>query len=189
MIRINLLPVKQAQKRSLGQQQIILAVIAIVAVVALLYTGNQREKSKITGLQAKVNDLKTELSKLDDLIGDAEEVKKREAELQKKLNVINKLKASKTGPVRMLDELSTILPRKLWLTSFKIGGAMIQLSGVAVSNKDIAVFMRNLESSPFFTGVQLKEVKAHPAKKMAVGADVEFLSIFKMSVKYIKPSS
>ena len=46
-------------------------------------------------------------------------IKDAQQELQKKLDVLDKLKQGRSGPVRMLDELATVTPRQLWLTKLE----------------------------------------------------------------------
>ena len=188
MIRINLLPIKQKKKQIVGQQQIFLGLVVILLVAAGLYSLNDGEQSKIKGMQDTVTSHKADLDKLKDLIGDAKEVEKKKEELQKKLEVISSLKDSKIGPVRMLDELSLIIPNRLWLKTFSVNGESIKMNGTAISNKDIAVFMRNLETSPYFTNVVLTEVKAVQATKLAAESYDQLME-FGLTMKYVKPKS
>jgi type IV pilus assembly protein PilN len=80
------------------------------------------------------------------------------ADLERKLGVIKQLKANKTGPVHMLDQLSEATPEKLQLISLDEKQGKIQLTGVAVNNEVISQFMSNLERSEYFTDVFLNEI-------------------------------
>jgi type IV pilus assembly protein PilN len=81
--------------------------------------------------------------------------KKLQAELQGKLDVLEDLKRKKTGPVHLLDELSRVLPDKLWLTSFTEKSGQINIKGVGLNENIVATFIRDLESSPYYQKVDL----------------------------------
>ena len=80
---------------------------------------------------------------------------KKKADLEQKLGILKDLKAGKKGPVHLLDELSSALPDALWLTDFSEKSGQIKLSGIADNEETVAGFMRNLEASPFYRGVEL----------------------------------
>ncbi len=98
--------------------------------------------------------------------------------MEKKLAVLDKLKAGKSGPVRLLDELSAALPDKLWLTKFSEKSGAINLAGVADSENTVAVFMKRLDSSPYYKNVELsvtEQTKAGDRKmqKFTLNCSVE----------------
>ncbi len=168
MIRINLLPVKQAKKRGVGQQQLILFAIILIGIGLLLYSVNQSEEATVTQLQDRQKDIKAEMDRLEELIGDINVIQKKKEDLRKKLSVIDLLRKGKTGPVRILDELSTIIPKKVWLVSLAEGTNRLMMKGFATDNKEIAVFMKNLEASPFFSDVTLQTIIQAPDREYAI---------------------
>ncbi len=158
MIRINLLPIKTSRRQEAVKNELMLAGAGAGGVLLLLL-GFQ------VMLQARVNDVKAENALLEQDIRQVqnivEEVKQMETmkvELQKKLSVIKQLKANKTGPVHMLDQLSQATPEKLQLMSLDEKGGRIELTGIAVSNEIISQFLSNLEKSEYFTDVFLNEI-------------------------------
>jgi type IV pilus assembly protein PilN len=71
--------------------------------------------------------------------------------------VIKELERNKTGPVRLLDEIAMAVPKdKLWLTSLKESGGMLTLTGTAMDNETVALFMTNLEQSEHVSTVDLQ---------------------------------
>lgn len=156
MIRINLLPVRAAQKKEKLRSQISILVLVIVA--ALVACGGlyfnialniDQQKKEIAQINAEIRQLNTK-------IGQVGRYKKLQDELRQKLEVLGQLKAAKSGPVRLLDELSRILPQKLWLTSFKESGGAISLNGIGINESTVADFMQKLERSPFYQSVELQ---------------------------------
>jgi type IV pilus assembly protein PilN len=83
-------------------------------------------------------------------------VKKLQAELQSKLDMLGKLKENKTGPAHMLDELSLAIPEKLWVDSFDNIAGVVNLSGIGVNEEIVAIFLQQLEASPYYMQVELQ---------------------------------
>ncbi len=155
MIRINLLPVRAAQKKEKLRSQ--LSIFSLCMILVLIACG-----SLYVQKMTSINDVKEEIATIDqknkDLrkkIGQVKDFENKKNDLEKKLSVLQKLKEGKSGPVHLLDELSTALPEKLWLTKFSEKSGSVALSGVADSENTVAVFMRSLETSQYYKDIQL----------------------------------
>ncbi len=156
MIRINLLPVKAAQKKELLRGQLIIVLLSVVLVLigcAGVYADLQ---SKISSEKKKVDGIQSEIGQLRRKIGEVSHFKKLQKELQGKLDVLNKLKEGKNGPVHLLDELSQAIPEKVWLDTFKESGGSVSISGRGLSEESVAEFMQDLEASAYFQDVELR---------------------------------
>lgn len=155
MIKINLLPVRAAKKKETAIQQISIFCfsVALVAVVLMALYGLKlgqisTAKNDISAANVKITELKAKIGKL-------EELKKFKEQVKKKLDVLAQLRKNKTGPAQRLATLSDITPEKLWLTAYVETGDNIKLSGVAYTEDLIAQFMRNVQASSDYTGVEL----------------------------------
>jgi Tfp pilus assembly protein PilN len=60
----------------------------------------------------------------------------------------------------MLDELTDLVPRKLWINTFKESSKRVTVDGVAESGPVIADFLENLKSSKYFTNPVLSVVNS-----------------------------
>jgi len=69
--------------------------------------------------------------------------------------VLAQLRKNKTGPAQRLATLSDITPDQLWLTGYAESGDNIKIAGIAISEDLIAQFMRSIQASNDFTGVEL----------------------------------
>ncbi|MDY0189329.1 MAG: PilN domain-containing protein [Desulfuromonas sp.] len=159
MIRINLLPVKAAQKKVQLRNQLIVTILTILLVIvccSVVYTSIQ---SDIADVKQQIKENNHEISKLKKKIGEVNKFKKLQEELKNKLDVLAALKAAKSGPVHLMDDLIESLPAKLWITEFKDKGGSISMAGVGLSEEDVANFMTQLEKSPYYQGVTLKVTK------------------------------
>ena len=85
--------------------------------------------------------------------------KKRKGELEKKIDVLDGLDRARTGPVRVLNELATRTPDRLWLTSLSTKGRTISLRGQSLDNELVALFLRSLGESEYFANVDLDSTK------------------------------
>lgn len=156
MIRINLLPVRAAQKRARLQGQLIVLALAL-AVTGLICGGLYTTIAvKISAEKKELAEIEQEISRLKKTLGEVAHFKQLQKEFQGKLDVLVKLKEKKTGPVHLLDELSRVLPDKLWLSSFKESSGAIAIQGVGLNEATVARFMRDLEASPYYRQVELK---------------------------------
>ena len=156
MIKINLLPVREAQKKErLREQVVVLAACAIFVTIgcAAAYT---TILSKINQKKDTINEQNMIIEQLKKQIGEVEKVKKLQGELQAKLDILGKLKANKTGPAHMLDELSMASPERLWIDAFDNVGGAVNLSGLGVNEEVVATFLQQLESSPYYMNVELQ---------------------------------
>lgn len=155
MIKINLLPVRAAKKKETAVQQITIFIIGlffVLAVILTLYFVKRLQitdtKNDIATANAKINELKSKIGKL-------EELKTLKEQVKKKLDVLNQLRKNKTGPAQRLATLSDCAPDQLWLTSYSENNSDIKISGLAFNEELIANFMRSLEESVGYTGVEL----------------------------------
>ena len=160
MIRINLLPVRRKKKRNTSLAELAaMAVIVVVASLAGLGT-HVYYQSQIEAQEAKIAENAEEQKRLEKIIGEVKELEKQKAKLASQLAVIEKLEKGKRGPVRVLDELSNAIPKRVWIISFKEGGGTLSMGGTAIENADISEFMRALQKSIYFSDIQLKYTQA-----------------------------
>lgn len=155
MIKINLLPLRASKKKETIRQQVSILVISVVGVlvVALSFYGILR--GRISATTAEIASSESELASLKAKIGAIDNIKKLQAEVKKKLDVLNQLRRAKSGPAARLAALSDSLPPKLWLTKYSENGNNVTIGGVAMSEELIAIFMKSLQASGAFSNVEL----------------------------------
>ena len=156
MIRINLLPYRASKKKETATQQ--LAIMGIIVIIAIVAAGLAYAITlgKISTTKHEITRSEDELANLKKKIGEIDNLKKLQAEVQKKLDILNQLRKEKTGPAIRFARMSDIVPEKMWLTRYVESGHNISISGVAYSEELIAEFMRNIQSSQEFGNVDLQ---------------------------------
>jgi type IV pilus assembly protein PilN len=160
MIRINLLPVRAKKKRNTSIYQIV-AMSAILMVAAVSsFTVHSVYVARVEEREKKIAENEAEIKRLQKIIGEVNELDKQKQRLLNQLAVIDKLEKGKRGPVRVLDELSNSIPKRVWITSFREAGGTLSLTGSAMDNSDISDLMRSLQKTPYFTDIVLKFTQA-----------------------------
>lgn len=146
MIRINLLPVRQVQKREQGRQYLV--VLAGITVMALIGNGYWYYwmEEKRAAAQRRLDDTNSRIAQLEKVIGEVTNLNKRKKEVEEKLAVLDKLRKQRAGPVKLLDALATAMPKKVWVTEFDEKGGAVKMQGNAESFEDVSELMRGLNS-------------------------------------------
>ena len=159
MLEINLLPVREARRKADLRQyamQLVLMVILTVVAIGLVHSriGDQVERA-----EARVRQMQNDIDQFKPQLEQVAAFKKRKGELEKKIDVIDGLDRARTGPVRVLSELATRTPDRLWLTSLSTKGKTISLRGQSLDNELVALFLRSLGDSEYFGNVDLDSTK------------------------------
>jgi type IV pilus assembly protein PilN len=102
-----------------------------------------------------LNSAREEKRQLEPVLAKLDQVEQQKTFLQKKIGLINQLKARQSGAVQILEALSAALPEWVWLTEATLARQNLQIRGRALSNIQISDYMRNLEKSGIFDAVGL----------------------------------
>jgi type IV pilus assembly protein PilN len=149
MIRINLLPFRAARKReNIRRQLTIYALVVLLTLSVVIYYSIQ--------LTVQLNARKDD-NTYQDTLKKIAALEKQLKEINTKLDVIKSLEEGKTGPVLLLEQIADAVPEnKLWLTKLQESRGSLTLSGTAMDNETVALFMNNLEASEHITTVDLQ---------------------------------
>jgi type IV pilus assembly protein PilN len=160
MIRINLLPVRVSKKKEAGKQQLIFFALAILLALVCNFSWVRSRADETAASEDKVKRTRAEIAQLEKIIGEVTNIKAQQAAVKEKLAILEKLKAGRQGPVRMLDELATITPKRLWLRKLEEKSGAMVFEGSAASIDDVSAFLTALKRSPFFVSPELKKTSA-----------------------------
>ena len=159
MIRINLLPVREARRKADMQQQILILGLVIGAAILACVLAQLAMLTSISNAQSRVAQLNSQISEFQSQLQQVEDFKKKAGEIERKLDVIHKLELSRSGPVRLLDELASRSPQKLWITSLQAEGTRIHMKGMSLDTELIAEFLNRINDSPYLKDVELKSTE------------------------------
>jgi type IV pilus assembly protein PilN len=159
MIRINLLPWREARRKAVNLQFYILLAMVAGLAASIVLLGHGYYATRISTQNERNKFLKDENTKLDTEI---EEIKKLREEIQALLSrkqVIETLQADRAQTVYLLEQLVRQIPDGVYLKSIKQTGAKVNLTGYAQSNARVSTLMRNLEASPYLENPDLVEIR------------------------------
>jgi type IV pilus assembly protein PilN len=185
VIRINLLPIRKVKRAEASQRQFLYMGIAVLATVGGVVFLHLEADSELEGIKRRNTILAAEVARLKQEIGDYDKVRAQREELLRQRKTIQALDAGRTGPVYLLREMSEILspgkgptfdrvtyeetlrrdpnagfnaswdPRRVWMEAYSEDQKHVRMRGAAKSNEDVAEFLKRLNSSVFFSDVNL----------------------------------
>lgn len=160
MIRINLLPYREKEKKENLQRQIVLLAGSLALFLLVLGAVYLYFSTSISGLEKSIQEADAKLVVLNKKVGDIEGFKRDKKDVEQKLGVIKSLESNRLFPVRMLDELNLLVPaRDIWLERINQTGNDLRIEGVARNNDVVARFMKSLEKAGFIQTVDLMGTK------------------------------
>lgn len=151
MIRINLLPIKEIKRKLRLRSEVIVFAASFLGVLVVLGSISLGMVQKVSTLTKDIKALEEKRNSFDRIVKQIDKLQKDKKILETKLQAIDKLKSDSQLTVHVLDEIANRTPTtSMWLTSLKVNGTSLQLSGVALDNATIAQYMRALEASDYF---------------------------------------
>jgi type IV pilus assembly protein PilN len=160
MIKINLLPYREKEKKESLQQQVFVFGGVLILFVLVILVVHFYFVMNVSGLESKIKQAELRLAFLDKKVGDIEGFKKDKKELEQKLGVINSLETDRLFPVRMLDELNMLVaPKEVWLEKITQTKRELRIEGTAKDNGAVARLMKKLEGAEFIKSVELSMSK------------------------------
>jgi Tfp pilus assembly protein PilN len=107
-------------------------------------------QSEIDQVNSQKQKLKKQLDSLKDIKLQVEEVKKLEATLTQKVEILKKILEYKRIPLKIFTLISASIPENTWFDSLVIKENMIQIKGRSRDYKNIGLFIDTIKSSTFF---------------------------------------
>lgn len=170
MIRINLLPHREAKRKGRRQQfYVLLGLISVLAAV-IWFLGFSLVSRQIAGQNEKNEFLKREIASLDKEINEIKKIQEQTNALLARKRVIEALQANRTETVHLFNELAKQVPEGIYLRTLAQTGQRIAISGYAQSNARITTLMNNLDESPLLERSTLVETKAETVANRRLNA-------------------
>ena len=181
MIRINLLGVPRPRKGKrggggggampamAGEGPGVIIFIVLGLVIGLgggfyLYRTADKEATR---LATEVETANREGQRLQTVKVKYEQRKKEADSFERRVKVIDELRAQQSGPVNLLNTVGEMVNSTdaVWLNDMNEAGSNININGVALSTNAVANLMANLQRSGYFKNVEIKIAAQDPAVK------------------------
>ncbi|MFO8062119.1 MAG: PilN domain-containing protein [bacterium] len=193
MIEINLLPEEERKRKrefsmpslSLnvpGNMMFYAGIGAVVIILAVLIIIHFSQTGTIGRLTKDIDEKKTELKRLEAEKKKVENMKAKEEKISQKINTIKKLAVGKFTYPRFFDQLNRNIPDYLWLSSLKVNGQRLSISGKTFSNLMITDFLANLKGMDEFIDKGSIELKDLVSQR----TDGHDIISFEISCKFLK---
>lgn len=160
MVRINLLPWREARRKQRQQEFYLMMGAAVGAGVLASLLIWSYLNGQISGQQDRNAFLEGEIKKVEAQITDINQLKDKHQALLARKEVIEKLQGDRYKMVHLFDALMRTVPDGLVLTGLKQDGEQMTLMGRAQSNARVASYMRNLESAGWMKNPQVTVIEA-----------------------------
>ena len=173
MARINLLPWREEKRRERQRSFMSsLLLTAILGVLLVFFAGFVFDQ-KISHQQSRNQKVQKEIAELESRITRIEQLERTRARLISRKQVIERLQASRSTTVELLDKLAKTIPVGVTLTTIRQQGNSLVLVGTSQSNARVSAYLRELEKSDLFINPQLDFVRT-AAKPISATESYEF---------------
>jgi type IV pilus assembly protein PilN len=167
MIKINLLPFRAARKRENVKRQITIYALCVFFTLTAMAYFFVKLSDNLSNLKDIESEREKELQSYQKELAEIKDLEKKIKQIKTKLAVIDRLQEGKTGPVLLLSDIAEAVPKdRLYLTSLSEKKGSLSLTGTAMDNETVALFMENLEATKQITAppdlkkLSKKEIKA-----------------------------
>jgi len=160
MARINLLPWREEQRRERQRHFLSTLLMSSILGVVIVFLVGTIFDQKIKHQQNRNDLVKSEIRKLETRIKKIEELERTRARLISRKQVIERLQASRSMTVELLDNLAKSIPVGITLTSLRQQGPTLALAGTSQSNARVSAYLRELEVNDLFLNPQLAFVRS-----------------------------
>lgn len=162
MARINLLPWREEQRRDRQRQFMSTLLMTAIMGVILVFAGITVYDQKIKHQQVRNQVLQGEIQQLEARIKRIDELERTRARLISRKQIIERLQASRSMTVELLDKLAKTIPVGVTLTSIRQQGPTLALTGTSQSNARVSAYLRELVQNDLFISPQLAFVRSAP---------------------------
>ena len=162
MIKINLLPYREAllqQQKQKFKSLMLLGLLLALALAALSYFAFN---GSIASQEGRNQVLKDGLTQLDGEIAEIKKLQAEKASFLTRKQKVEELESKRFEAARIVDTLNTLVPEGLYLTAITGDDANpdnYSISGKAISDSKIAMFMRAIPSTGLFNSAELDNIK------------------------------
>lgn len=158
--RINLLPWREIRRQEQDRQLLSASIGAWLLTGLIVFYGWYYMNGLIEHQNKRNDYLKSEIAQLDKKIEEINKLKERKQALIARMEIIQQLQQDRTQIVHVFDDLVRKLPKGVYLTGLAKKNKQITLKGTAQSNARVSHLMNNLDSSDWFTNPNLDIVNA-----------------------------
>ena len=160
LIKINLLPYREEIKQRKRQQFKILMLSSLSIGVGLSAIAYLAITNAISDQESRNAFLEAEITKLDNDLGEIKKLQQEKENFLAKKQKVEELQEKRSQAAYIIDSLNVVIPNNTYITSLDAENpTSYKITGRAISDNKIAMFMRSLPSTGIFMQPELLEIK------------------------------
>lgn len=160
LIKINLLPYREEIKQRKRQQFKILMLSSLLIGVGLSAIAYLAINNAISDQKSRNAFLEAEITKLDNDLGEIKKLQQEKENFLAKKQKVEELQEKRSQAAYIIDSLNVVIPDNTFITSLDAENpTSYKITGRAISDNKIAMFMRSLPSTGIFMQPELLEIK------------------------------
>lgn len=160
LIKINLLPYREEIKQRKRQQFKILMLSSLLIGVGLSAIAYLAINNAISDQESRNAFLEAEITKLDNDLGEIKKLQQEKENFLAKKQKVEELQEKRSQAAYIIDSLNVVIPDNTYITSLEAENpTSYKITGRAISDNKIAMFMRSLPSTGIFMQPELLEIK------------------------------
>ena len=160
LIKINLLPYREEIKQRKRQQFKILMLSSLLIGVGLSAIAYLAINNAISDQESRNAFLEAEITKLDNDLGEIKKLQQEKENFLAKKQKVEELEEKRSQAAYIIDSLNVVIPDNTYITSLDAENpTSYKITGRAISDNKIAMFMRSLPSTGIFMQPELLEIK------------------------------
>ena len=160
LIKINLLPYREEIKQRKRQQFKILMLSSLLIGVGLSAIAYLAINNAISDQESRNAFLEAEITKLDNDLGEIKKLQQEKENFLAKKQKVEELQEKRSQAAYIIDSLNVVIPDNTYITSLDAENpTSYKITGRAISDNKIAMFMRSLPSTGIFMQPELLEIK------------------------------
>lgn len=161
LIKINLLPYREEIKQRKRQQFKILMLSSLLIGVGLSAIAYLAINNAISDQESRNAFLEAEITKLDNDLGEIKKLQQEKENFLAKKQKVEELQEKRSQAAYIIDSLNVVIPDNTYITSLDAENpTSYKITGRAISDNKIAMFMRSLPSTGIFMQPELLDDSA-----------------------------
>lgn len=159
-ISINLMPVEHRKKQKdfswVTDRRTIWPTVALIVAAVCVYMLSMFMNDTTTSLNEELSRVKAEVERERPLLSKISDLEQKQGIVNTKINALKSIQVSKKRWVVLFENISSVLPPNMWLTSInQMGEFDLEMKGSTFDFSEVAEYMVKLEKQPSVQNVSL----------------------------------
>jgi type IV pilus assembly protein PilN len=175
MSNINLLPWREAYKKKKKNTFFVVLLLTSLVIIGVSYIGKMYIDLMISAQNQRNQYLQTQTIILDRRIAEIRDIKKQKKQLERRINLIQKLEEKRNYATNLFNTLAETVPDGVYLRTATFDKEKVVVKGAAESSNRVSTMMRNIDSSGWLGDAYLSNIKEGARKPIKLyNFDMDF---------------